>query len=92
MQSYEWWNLIRATKRALASITKRILAEVCFASSCKRNWSGYSFVHNKLQKRLNVKKADKLVYIYTNARLLHEEALIDNVAWYKKTFILNSNI
>ncbi|KAG6121313.1 hypothetical protein E4U13_005041 [Claviceps humidiphila] len=40
----------------------------------KPNWSthGYKYIHNKSRNRLKNERVEKLVYIYTNARLLWE--------------------
>ena len=42
----------------------------------------YSFVHNKVRNWLGVKKAEDLVYIYTNSKLLRERRGADPVIWY----------
>ena len=68
LQSHQWWSGVGG--EALPKIAKRVLALTCSASSCECNWSMYSFVHNKSQNRLGTKKAEDLVYIYTNTRLL----------------------
>ena len=68
LQPHQWWS--RIDGEALPKIAKRVLALMCLASSCERNWRMYSFVHNKSPNRLGTKKAGDLVYIYTNTRLL----------------------
>ena len=68
LQPHQWWS--RVGGEALLKIAKRVLALTCSASLCERNWSMYSFVHNKSRNRLSTKKAEDLVYIYTNMRLL----------------------
>jgi hypothetical protein len=42
----------------------------------------YSFVHSKTRNRLGVEKAEALVYIYTNSRLLRQRAGADPVRYY----------
>ena len=68
LKPHQWWS--RVGGEALPKIAKRVLALTCSASSCERNWSMYSFVHNKSRNCLGTKKAEDLVYIYTNTRLL----------------------
>ena len=68
LQPHQWWS--RVGGEPLPKIAKRVLTLTYSASSCERNWSMYSFVHNKSQNRLGTKKAKNLVYIYTNTRLL----------------------
>ena len=82
LQPHQWWS--RVGGEALPKIAKRILALTCSASSCERNWSMYSFVHNKSRNRLGTKKAEDLVYIYTNTRLLRGRLGADPVRWYEK--------
>ena len=43
----------------------------------------YSFVHNKSQNRFGTKKAEDLVYIYTNTRLLQDRLAADPLRWYE---------
>jgi hypothetical protein len=42
----------------------------------------YSFVHSKTRNRLGVEKAEALVYIYTNSRLLRQRPGADPVRYY----------
>ena len=68
--------------KALQTIARRILAQVCSALACERNWSMYSFVHNKVRNRLKHSRAEDLVYIYTNSRLLRHRRGPTPVQWY----------
>jgi hypothetical protein len=77
---HQWWNRIGG--QALPIIAKRILALTCSASACERNWSMYSFVHSKSRNRLGVEKAESLVYIYANSKLLRERARPNPARWY----------
>ena len=43
----------------------------------------YSFVHNKSRNPLGTKKAEDLVYIYTNTRLLRGRLGADLLQWYE---------
>jgi hypothetical protein len=42
----------------------------------------YSFVHSKSRNRLGVDKAEALVYIYTNSKLLRQRPGADPMCWY----------
>ena len=77
----EWCQRTRG--EGLEIIARRILSLISSASYCERNWSMYSFVHNKVRNRFGVEKLEYLVYIYTNIRLLHEQPRADPVLWYK---------
>jgi hypothetical protein len=80
MEPHQWWH--RVGGNALPKIAKCILSLTCSASSCERNWSMYSFVHNKSRNCLGVDKAEALVYIYTNSKLLCQRPRADLVRWY----------
>jgi hypothetical protein len=87
LEPHEWWDLLGAGAHTLAPIAKRILAQVCSASSCERNWSMYSFVHNKVRNRLTSERAEELVYIYTNARTLRDRGGANSAAWYANNML-----
>ena len=57
-------------------------------SSCKRNWSSYSFVHERKRNRLLPKRADDLVFVYTNSRFLTTSKLTDEKRWYAENLDL----
>jgi hypothetical protein len=80
MEPHQWWH--RVGGNALPKIAKHILSLTCSASSCERNWSMYSFVHSKNRNCLGVDKAEALVYIYTNSKLLRQKLGADPVRWY----------
>ena len=65
MLPHRWWQRIGGD--ALPLIATRILSLTYSASSCEGYWSMYSFVHNKVRNRLEIQKAEDLVYIYTIA-------------------------
>lgn len=80
MPPHQWWQ--RNGGNTLPVITKRILSLTCLESSCEQNWNMNSFVHNKIRNWLGVKKAEDLVYIYTNSKLLQERRGADPIIWY----------
>jgi hypothetical protein len=49
---HEWWNAMGSGAKALQTIARRILGQVCSALACEQNWSMYSFVHNKVRNHL----------------------------------------
>ena len=85
---YAWWDFEGAFGKLLAPIAKRILAQTVSTSSCERNWSSYSFVHDRKQNRLLPKRADDLVFVYTNSRLLATSKLTDEKRWYAENLDL----
>jgi hypothetical protein len=46
------------------------IIQVASSSAAERNWSTYSYIHSVKRNRLGSKKAEDLVYIHTNLRLL----------------------
>ena len=85
---YAWWDFEGDCGKLLAPIAKQILAQMVSTSSCERNWSSYSFVHDKKQNRLLPKRADDLVFVYTNSRLLATSKLTDEKRWYAENLDL----
>jgi hypothetical protein len=85
-----WWFTSDSIGKLLPRIARRILAQVVSSSSCKRNWSSYSFVHSKARNRLLSSRAEDLVYVYTNSRVLNQNVpFIDEAAieWYMQTVV-----
>jgi hypothetical protein len=80
MEPHQWWH--RVGGNALPKIVKCILSLTCSTSSCERIWSMYSFVHSKSRNRLGINKAEALVYIYTNSKLLCQRPGVDPMRWY----------
>jgi hypothetical protein len=76
--AHDWW----AFEGVIAPIARRILEQTMSSSSCKRNWSSYSFMHNKSRNRLQLKRIEDLVYVYTNSRLMAEGKEKDEKKWY----------
>ena len=85
---YAWWDFEGACEKLLAPIAKRILAQTVSTSSCERNWSSYSFVHDRKRNRLLPKRADDLVFVYTNSRLLATSKLMDEKRRYAENLDL----
>jgi hypothetical protein len=70
--AHHWWAYEVAYGKLIAPIARQILGQMVSLSSYKRNWSSFSFVHNKSWYRLQPNMAEDLVYVYTNLRLLAE--------------------
>lgn len=70
MSPIKWWSTYGSETPELAEIAIKVLAQPVSSSSAERNWSTYSFIHNVKRNRLNAKRADKLVFIHSNLRLL----------------------
>ena len=68
--------------KALQTVARRILVHVYSTLACEHNWSIYLFVHNKVRNRLKHIRAEDLVYIYTNSRLLKHRKGPTPTRWY----------
>ena len=79
---YAWWNVYKAVDKYISSIAKRILAKPLSSSSCERNWSSYSFVHDKKRNQLLPKRANDLVFVYTNFKMISCSKLTGNGRFY----------
>ena len=85
MPGFSWWKLYGADTPELQYMAVRLLSQVTSSSSCERNWSDYSYIVNKRRNRLGAKRAEKLVYVFSNARLVDKEQSVGKetefVAW-----------
>ncbi|XP_074304319.1 uncharacterized protein LOC141639034 [Silene latifolia] len=70
MNPISWWNAYGSETPELADIAVRVLSQPISSSSAEKVWSTYSFIHNTKRNRLNGARADKLVFIHSNIRLL----------------------
>jgi hypothetical protein len=66
----EWWNMYGSTCQRLYRLAVRVLSQVVNSSSAERCWSTYSFIHSVKRNRLNENRAESLVYVHYNLRLL----------------------
>ena len=66
----EWWVMYGSSLPKLQNVALKLLSQPCSSSCCERNWSTYSFIHSLKRNRLNPKRAEDLVFIHTNLRLL----------------------
>jgi hypothetical protein len=79
---HEWWDAMGSGTKALQTIARCILGQVYSVSACGRNWSMYSFVDNKVRNHLKHNRADDLVYVYANTRLIRHRRGPRIAQWY----------
>ncbi|XP_050365631.1 uncharacterized protein LOC126784191 [Argentina anserina] len=65
-----WWASYGASTPLLQTLALKLLNQPCSSSCCERNWSTYSFIYGLKRNKLEPKRAQDLVYIHTNLRLL----------------------
>jgi hypothetical protein len=54
----------------------KVNAAMPSSSSCERNWSAYDFIHSKRRNKLTPKRANDLVWVFSNKQLLRRQARI----------------
>ena len=84
MSPISWWSTYGAETPELAKISKKVLSQPISSSSAERIWSTYSYIHNVKRNRLNSVRADKLVYIHSNIRLISRFTKNYNDGPYRK--------
>ncbi|MCO5578352.1 hypothetical protein L7F22_032193 [Adiantum nelumboides] len=65
-----WWEDYGADAPQLQSLAIKILSHVCSSSAIERLWSTFGHTHSKKRNRLGVQKANDLVFVNANLRLL----------------------
>ncbi|XP_056167042.1 uncharacterized protein LOC115679450 isoform X2 [Syzygium oleosum] len=65
-----WWVNHGAYAPMLQNIALKLLAQPSSSSCAERNWSTYSFVHSMRRNKMTPKRAEDLVFIHSNLRLL----------------------
>ncbi|CAN6465244.1 unnamed protein product [Victoria cruziana] len=65
-----WWVKHGHAYPTLQYLALRLLVQPATSSSSERNWSTYSHIHNIKRNKLTSKRAEDLVYVYSNLRLL----------------------
>ncbi|XP_030477544.2 uncharacterized protein LOC115694594 [Syzygium oleosum] len=74
MDPKAWWVIHGASAPMLQSLALKLLAQPSSSSCAERNWSTYSFVHSMRRNRMTPKRAEDLVFIHSNLRLLSRKS------------------
>ncbi len=64
--------MLKSKYPLLSSVTIKVLSIPITSAASEKNWSTYNFIHSKLQNRMVIDWAKKLVYIYWNIRILQK--------------------
>ena len=67
-----WWETFGYDHSTLAAFAVRALSAICVTGGAERNWSTFSFIHSKSRNRLYCNRVEKLVFVYSNLRLLRK--------------------
>ena len=54
----------------LQTLALKLLGQPCSSSCAERNWSTYGFIHSMRRNRITPKRAEDLVFVHSNLRLL----------------------
>lgn len=65
-----WWANFGSQTPLLQGLAFRVLGQPTSSSCCERNWSTYNFIHSLKRNKLTPKRAEDLVFIHNNLRLL----------------------
>ncbi|XP_058010224.1 uncharacterized protein LOC110671880 [Hevea brasiliensis] len=66
----KWWACFGSNAPLLQRLAFKVLGQPTSSSCCERNWSIYSFIHSYRRNKLTPKRAEDLVFIHNNLRLL----------------------
>lgn len=70
MDAKSWWLIYGVHAPNLQTIALKLLGHPSSSSCCERNWSTYSFIHSLKRNNLLPQRAEDLVFVHTNLRLL----------------------
>ncbi|KAF7823848.1 uncharacterized protein G2W53_021992 [Senna tora] len=74
MDAKTWWLVHGVNAPILQKIALKLLGQPSSSSCCERNWSTYSFIHSVRRNKMKPKRAEDLVYVHTNLRLLSRKS------------------
>ncbi|XP_057469642.1 uncharacterized protein LOC130758708 [Actinidia eriantha] len=70
MTALSWWHLYGGVAPELFSLALKVLSQSVNTSCAERCWSTYSYIHTVKRNKLNVDRAEKLVFVHYNHMLL----------------------
>lgn len=65
-----WWANYGSSTPLLQALAFKLLSQPASSSCCERNWSTYSQIQNIKRNKLTSTRAEDLVFVHANARLL----------------------
>ncbi len=80
MGSALWWEEFGAGLGGLQDLAIRILSQACTTSCLEQLWSVYAHVASKKRNRLDVKRANDLIYVSANLKMLSKVDQSDTFA------------
>ncbi|XP_016495626.2 uncharacterized protein LOC107814692 [Nicotiana tabacum] len=68
-----WWANHGINAPLLQSLAYKLLSQPASPSCCERNWSTYSLIHSIKRNKLETSRAEDLVFVHYNLRLLSRQ-------------------
>ena len=65
-----WWSTYGSSLPVLQTLALKLLGQPYSSSCAKRNWSTYGFIHCMRRNKITPKRAEDLVFVHSNLRLL----------------------
>jgi hypothetical protein len=88
----EWSNMYGSPTKNLHKLAVKVLSQVVNTSFAERCWSTYSFIHSVKRNNLNADRAESLVYVHYNLRLLLHYCDADGNAFSKRDMTWDNNL
>ncbi|XP_058766128.1 uncharacterized protein LOC131639665 [Vicia villosa] len=70
MDPKTWWLVHGVHAPILQKVALKLLTQLCSSSCSERNWSTYSFIHSLKRNKMAPQRAEDLVFVHSNLRLL----------------------
>ncbi|XP_023768809.2 uncharacterized protein LOC111917352 [Lactuca sativa] len=70
MEPKNWWVNFGAQTPFLQTLAFRLLGQPSSSSCAEHNWSTYAFIHSLKRNKLTTSRAQDLLYIHNNLRIL----------------------
>ncbi|CAN6182580.1 unnamed protein product, partial [Urochloa humidicola] len=65
-----WWVNYGQSAPLLQHLAIKLVNQPASSSCCERNWSTYNFIHSMTRNQLTPERAEDLVYVHNNLRLM----------------------
>ncbi|KAK9047980.1 hypothetical protein SSX86_033058 [Deinandra increscens subsp. villosa] len=79
MEPRSWWANFGAQTPLLQTLAFKLLSQPTSSSCAERNWSTYAFIHSLRRNKLTTSRAQDLVFVHNNLRLLSRATNDDDV-------------
>ena len=70
MDPKAWWLIHGLNAPIPQKVSLKLLAQPCSSLCCERNWGAYSFIHSLKRNKIAPHRAENLVFVHSNLRLL----------------------